>query len=775
MERPDKMNRHWPWLLLILAVYSAVQLVIIYFSPIDSDNAIIGLMARHISQGRDFPVFWYGQPFMGALEAYLAAFYFLLLGPGRFALYLAPFTFSLVFLAAVYFLAREYAGPKSAVWAVLLAACPSAYAANFYLAPRGGYVESLALGSLILLFLRRIIYGPRSGARLNYFWLGLFLGLLFWTIPLFIYFLATLLVFLFLKDKLFFARPVFLVFILAFVLGSLPFWLACLATGFVPLLTFVRTSHPPGEAFRHLQYAVKVGLPRLLGLRRPEFLPLSLAAAAFFAGAFGWLLYRQRRGWRQIMTRLSLVQTSGREILVFFLFVTVAVFSLSRFGGFERPRYLLPFLAAWPVLLAYCLVEIKSRFGWFFALGLGLALGPCLYQQAGRLPELFRLNERLARTTGRLQSQLLADGPARLYANYWQAYVLDFETRENIIASEITGSERYPAYGLAVNAADRPAFLLTGQEDLAAQFSALGGSWQERGFPGLGRLLYDWRPPADIFQTIDRSNWRIVTADPAVSAGLALDRRAGTSWALEPSDQADNFLVLDLGRSHRLARVEILPDILPAKTETTHPGSVEVLTSTDGLTWSSQARLRDCLGNLFWSGPHPFFNEPQGRIEISFPAIPARYLKLRLASRRGNTAIREIFLAEAAGHQDRSDFWPAGLGGWLEKNRPELVLTDFWLSSKIKEVWSGRLSVLPSANELSYLDRPPYRKLDRLVRLTDRTVIIVEAGAAAALTGYLRQENIGFRQTVLGELTLVHDFSSNGQNYFWTGRHLINP
>jgi hypothetical protein len=46
----------------------------------DSDQAVIGLMAKHLSEGRAFPLFFYGQNYMLAVEAWLAAPVFLLGG-----------------------------------------------------------------------------------------------------------------------------------------------------------------------------------------------------------------------------------------------------------------------------------------------------------------------------------------------------------------------------------------------------------------------------------------------------------------------------------------------------------------------------------------------------------------------------------------------------------------------------------------------------------------------------------------------------------------------
>ena len=45
-----------------------------------SDQAITGLMAKHLAELRAFPVFYYGQSYMLAVEAWVAAPFILVLG-----------------------------------------------------------------------------------------------------------------------------------------------------------------------------------------------------------------------------------------------------------------------------------------------------------------------------------------------------------------------------------------------------------------------------------------------------------------------------------------------------------------------------------------------------------------------------------------------------------------------------------------------------------------------------------------------------------------------
>jgi hypothetical protein len=77
-----------------IAIAAAVALVLlrsfVYLrweqSAFDSDQAIIGLMALHISQLRAFPVFMYGFNYLLAIEGYLAAPVFAVVGPSVAAL-----------------------------------------------------------------------------------------------------------------------------------------------------------------------------------------------------------------------------------------------------------------------------------------------------------------------------------------------------------------------------------------------------------------------------------------------------------------------------------------------------------------------------------------------------------------------------------------------------------------------------------------------------------------------------------------------------------------
>jgi hypothetical protein len=63
----------------------------------DSDQAITGLMAKHLVEGRAFPLFFYGQTYLLAVESWAAAPFFAVFGPTVTALRLSLLAWNIVF------------------------------------------------------------------------------------------------------------------------------------------------------------------------------------------------------------------------------------------------------------------------------------------------------------------------------------------------------------------------------------------------------------------------------------------------------------------------------------------------------------------------------------------------------------------------------------------------------------------------------------------------------------------------------------------------------
>jgi 4-amino-4-deoxy-L-arabinose transferase-like glycosyltransferase len=191
----------WPWALpavaAALGVLARLWLVARTNAMLDGDEAMVGLQAVRILHGQ-FPTYFYGQAYMGAVDAYLAAPLVALLGPTGWALRLVPVLLSplLVLLTARLawaLLPREAsATPLLAGLAALVAAVPPLYMAVTELRTWGGQLEIYLVTLALLLAVAELAERLRVGVaprRLVLRWLvlGLLAGLGIWINPLIVY------------------------------------------------------------------------------------------------------------------------------------------------------------------------------------------------------------------------------------------------------------------------------------------------------------------------------------------------------------------------------------------------------------------------------------------------------------------------------------------------------------------------------------------------------------------------------------------------------------
>jgi 4-amino-4-deoxy-L-arabinose transferase-like glycosyltransferase len=153
MKGKAALKRHWVFLLILLAaagVYGAVLAT--SQSRVDGDEAVVGVMARHIMTRGERPIFFYGQAYGGggAIEAYLATIPFALFGDNAISLKLVGLVISLATLVATYFFCLSIWGRRMALvtTAILAAASPLV---EWHTKMRGGYV-GLMLSSVVILW-----------------------------------------------------------------------------------------------------------------------------------------------------------------------------------------------------------------------------------------------------------------------------------------------------------------------------------------------------------------------------------------------------------------------------------------------------------------------------------------------------------------------------------------------------------------------------------------------------------------------------------------------
>lgn len=145
--------------IMLAAFAQRLYVLAVKLPTINSDEAIIGLMARHIQAGAR-PFFYYGQSYYGPLDAYLDALVFSVWGSSDLTLRVLPLLCSFLFVPAVYGLGRRmYSERVGLISALFAAVCPA------FLAVRGlkgdaAYSLVLLLGTLSLLLFQDWLARP---------------------------------------------------------------------------------------------------------------------------------------------------------------------------------------------------------------------------------------------------------------------------------------------------------------------------------------------------------------------------------------------------------------------------------------------------------------------------------------------------------------------------------------------------------------------------------------------------------------------------------------
>jgi len=157
----------------------------------NSDEGTLGLMALHIAYHGAFPLFFYGQGYMGPLEAYVGAALFLLLGTTVLALRTGVLLLFTFFLVLMYRLARQLYNKTLALITLILLSLGTPEILLRETLAQAGHPETPLFCAAIILFSVQLALSihsrsedaalQRRGKRLLLYSLwGLLMGVAFW-------------------------------------------------------------------------------------------------------------------------------------------------------------------------------------------------------------------------------------------------------------------------------------------------------------------------------------------------------------------------------------------------------------------------------------------------------------------------------------------------------------------------------------------------------------------------------------------------------------------
>lgn len=479
------MFRRRPELLIVLlalAVATLVRGLLLLSGSVSfhSDEAVVSLMARHILQGAR-PVFFYGQAYMGSLDAWLIAIGFALLGESVLTVRIVQSVLYLLAVGSGTLAAWKLSGRW---WVTLVAglalSVPPVLFALYTTATLGGYNEMLVLGHLLLILGYDVTHAhPRS------FWrwaaLGACAGLGFWTHGLIIVYLlpvGLLIVRHFSRRQ----APCYALGALTAIIFSAPWWVYDLQHDHAALSFYLYNRHSAGLAGMTTvptspgQRMLRLGifnLPALIGMRFPWessyfLLPVGLLVLMVFALAVFTLARRS-----------DLLAPDGQLVVLGLLISHTVILISVRFGADISGRYLLPMLLPLAIALGVLTERLREvgRGGWW-ALPSALVVGYFAAGQAAAVTSdtgvttQFDLMSHIPNDHDDALIEFLdAQGIAHGYTNYWVAFRLAFLSQERIqldpalpYKSDLSydpGDRRFQPYLEATARADRIAYITT--------------------------------------------------------------------------------------------------------------------------------------------------------------------------------------------------------------------------------------------------------------------------------------------------------------------------
>src|SRR5438270_1721764 len=504
------INRHGlcAFFIILFAIVLRIILIVQGWPATDSDEGTLGLMARHIAYRGEYPIFFYGQGYMGSFEAYLAAILFHLFGPSLFVLRLGLIIIIALFLVSIYQLTALLFTRNLALVTLCLLSLGSQDILSIQLRAIGGYPETLLFGALELLiatwlalsFSRDISGRKRWRRLLIYGFCGFLVGFSIWTDLLVIPFVLTsgLLLVAFCWREWRTWAPVCV--IVCFLLGVLPLIIYNLtASSYQSSFSyFLRVYHSDaaGNAVNHIPFVQKavgallVSIPSatganpicpdrhlpLFGLFSRASLDCTLfqgswtagylllfIAAAFLNIPAIWRLRHQASENAAAGKRQTTIRYFARLMLLGSACLTILLFTYSPVSALEpwaNSRYLFCLLVTTPAIIAPLWEHVsvlnttsswKAKFlatmNGTILLYIAVILLMGFVNTEKAVPAIQALNQQQEA----LLSDLLRIHATHIYSEYWTCDRLIFQSNERIICAVVTnhieyGYNRYEPY-----------------------------------------------------------------------------------------------------------------------------------------------------------------------------------------------------------------------------------------------------------------------------------------------------------------------------------------
>ena len=728
----------------------------LYSVDVNPDGAIVHLMVRHVIEGGPWPVFFYGQAYMGSFEPLVSALVARLFGFSTFAVCCGTALFGAATVICAAFWAWHAAGRRAGAITLALLILGLQPYIHYFASPRGGYgallfftTSTLALGAHLLE--REIRGAPRNAPW--FLVLGIGAGIGFWSNFLVLPAIAAIgLSFIAWRGfRAFRARIVFPA-IGGFALGSLPMWIWNARNGWATMNMSDSVGFSILGAAKSLLLLVGPRLRELLCVNKGFPTPVVAAVVAIHVllipAALLILLDRKPRmaasggdaGCRRDVpakARIHASVTAGWLVLFVLCFI-----ASPQYAEFNTPRYLLPMV---PVI-AWMAGVGATRSKWRAARAVTLACAAlALAWQLWLLPNSFSFHRKHAPNLAlfeQLGDKLESLGVSTAYAAYID-YMVNPLHGESVVCSD-PRLERFAPYARQIELDPAPA-AVDNFGGIGAWALASGGSVKTDSVPH-HTIYYNLRPPPTPLAEVplEGAAFAYHDGEPLEDPRALFDRRRITMLRDTHPDSVPETVVVTFPQPVTVSAVRLWGVATPP---VSWDVSVRDAPDSEFRKLASQSGRTD----FFWSGPRFFWSGPQQRHEIRFPQVTAREFRLRFTKtpNRPHIAIAEIqFLRDAP-----------ECGETLEPDIDELVsqlrlrgitrlYADRWIANQVHErsggvIWTSRARRGMIGNGMTFLDPSAD------ITLAPGTAILAPHCAAPSLREALRTRHIEFREEAL--------------------------
>ncbi len=756
------LDRKTSFHIILLALFFAVGVAARIFmawammESSSSDHGVPCLMAKHIAEGRCFPIFYYGQPYMGSLEPAVSALFCKILGMNGFAVNLGTAFFGIALLPFVYAWARRAGGGLAGLSALLICVIGPFGFFQFQGWSYGGYAAIVFFCTLLVFWATWIaIQGRKSIASIliHYFGIGLAAGTAWWTAPhtLPAIMTAALIILAGLHRKLLWRRMILGV--LGFSIGSTPFW--------------VWNYHNNWETLAFLTPGVRSHVGEGI---RIFFGSDILRAFGLPHNAFTWLGYTVSGGILCYLIYSRFKRRKTEQLLylctpLLYLVVASLLAGGSRFSGATAPeRYLLHVIPPVAVLLG-CVTQVMVK-----RLPFGVGLLPLFFLisiHMKAIPAFVKWGSGGAAYRDKiehLETLLESHNIQHIYAEYSRGesgYALNFLLGEKFIFSDPM-RERFGPYRRDMECSDSIA-ILWGLGGVGAFLESTGGKAQRDKVLEFD-IQFDFQAPLGAL--IDHSGNLLSAVDSRGTSvkSLIMDGDLASGWHNQPNDEQPDWIEFRSDKPAFFNAVRLISE----EGKYAHNMRIEWLRK-DGQWELATDRAR--YSGYFWSGGRPYFRGPLFRQEFRFG--PYETTGIRLYINTGDKlecSVSELRIYGVERSAPQSSNEP--LFDMIRKVGLSRVYADRWMSKEIYVAFNGRISCSADGRVSESSDA----LLSPEMRWTRKTGVVASSAMVDTCRRTLHAAGFQFSEYQYGDLYLLYfgqndwmDLYAKNRSFVWSG------